>query len=136
MSNKCYINVFDDGPLGIEDLETLTNANGEELEMKNRIALCRCGASENKPFCDGSHKKIGFSSKIEKHESDQEINEGKRAIRVYSSGPYEVSGDIELNINDEMCLSGDDPYYLCRCGASENKPFCDGSHKKINFSDE
>lgn len=136
MSNKCCINVFDDGPLGIEDLESLTNANGEELVVKSRMALCRCGASENKPFCDGAHKKIGFSSKIEKHDSDQEINEGSRAIRVYMNGPYEVSGDIELNINDEMCLSNDDPYYLCRCGASENKPFCDGSHKKINFSDE
>ncbi|MCK5391967.1 MAG: CDGSH iron-sulfur domain-containing protein [Deltaproteobacteria bacterium] len=52
------------------------------------------------------------------------------------NGPYEVSGDIGLNINDDMSLSNDDPYYLCRCGASENKPFCDGSHKKINFSDE
>ncbi len=136
MGNKCCINVFDDGPLGIEDLESLTDANGEELEIKSRMALCRCGASENKPFCDGAHKKIGFSSKIEKQETDQKINEGKRAIKVYLNGPYEVSGDIELNINDEMSLSGDDPYYLCRCGASENKPFCDGSHKKIDFSDE
>ncbi len=135
MSEKCCINVFDDGPLGVEELESLTDASGEELEIKSRIALCRCGASENKPFCDGSHKRIGFESKIEKSERDQEKAEGKRAVRVYMNGPYEVSGDIELKINDEMGLSNDDPYYLCRCGASENKPFCDGSHKKINFSD-
>ncbi len=136
MSDKCCINVFDDGPLGVEELESLTNASGEELDIKSRIALCRCGASENKPFCDGSHKKIGFESKIEKSESDQEKQEGRRAIKVHTNGPYEVSGDIQLNINDEMGLSNDDPYYLCRCGASENKPFCDGSHKRINFSDE
>ena len=136
MSDKCCINVFDDGPLGVEELKTLTNANGEEIEVKKRITLCRCGASETKPFCDGTHKKIGFSSQIEKSESDQENDEGRRTIRVFLNGPYEVSGDIELNINDEMNLSNDDPYYLCRCGASENKPFCDGSHKKINFSDE
>ena len=134
--SKCCINVFDDGPLGVEELESLTDATGEELEIKSRIALCRCGASENKPFCDGSHKKIGFESKIEKSESDQEKVSGRKAIRVYIGGPYEVSGDIQLNINDEMGLSNDDPYYLCRCGASENKPFCDGSHKRINFSDE
>jgi len=136
MSDKCRINVFDDGPLGVEELETLTNSKGDELDVKKRIALCRCGGSQNKPFCDGTHKKIGFSSIIEKSESDQENNESRRAIKIFMNGPYEVSGDIELNINDEMSLSNDDPYYLCRCGASENKPFCDGSHKKINFSDE
>ena len=136
MSDKCCINVFDDGPLGVEELEELINSNGDELEVKKRIALCRCGASQTKPFCDGTHKKIGFSSKIEKSESNQGDGEGRRAIRIFMNGPYEVSGDIELNIKDEMSLSNDDPYYLCRCGASENKPFCDGSHKKINFSDE
>jgi len=136
MSEKCCINVFDDGPLGIEELETLTNSNGGELEVKSRIALCRCGASENKPYCDGTHKKNGFSSKIEKAESNERIDGGRRTIRVLMNAPYEVSVDIELNIKDEMGLSKDDPYYLCRCGASENKPFCDGSHKKINFSDE
>ncbi|MCK5390947.1 MAG: CDGSH iron-sulfur domain-containing protein, partial [Deltaproteobacteria bacterium] len=61
MSEKCCIDVFDDGPLGVEALETLTNSNGDELDIKKRIALCRCGASQNKPFCDGTHKKIGFS---------------------------------------------------------------------------
>ena len=136
MSGKCCITVFDDGPLGVEGLEKLSNSNGEELEVNRKMALCRCGASQNKPYCDGSHKKIGFSSNIEKSESDQEDSEGRRAIRVFMNGPYEVSGDIELNVSDEMSLSNDDPYYLCRCGASENKPFCDGSHKKINFSDE
>lgn len=66
MNEKCCINVFDDGPLGVEELETLTNSKGEPLEIKKRIALCRCGMSENKPYCDGMHKKIGFSSKIPK----------------------------------------------------------------------
>ena len=39
MSEKCCINVFDDGPLGVEELESLTNSNGDELEIKKRIAL-------------------------------------------------------------------------------------------------
>jgi len=136
MSEKSCINVFDDGPLGVEELKSLTNSNGDELEIKKRIALCRCGASQSKPFCDGTHKKIGFSSKIPKSENDIEAEDGSSAIRVFVNGPYEVSGDIALNIYDEMGLSSDDPYYLCRCGASENKPFCDGSHKRMNFSDE
>ncbi len=136
MSEKCCINVFDDGPLGVEELEKLTNSNGEELEVKRKMALCRCGASQNKPYCDGSHKKNGFSSKIEKAGNNEQDDDGTTEIRVFIDGPYEVSGNIELNINDEMGLSKDNPYYLCRCGASENKPFCDGSHKKTNFSDE
>ncbi|CUS80210.1 Zn-finger domain of CDGSH type-containing protein [Candidatus Kryptonium thompsonii] len=36
---------------------------GKELIEKKTIALCRCGGSENKPFCDGTHRKIGFSAK-------------------------------------------------------------------------
>ncbi|MEM7009681.1 MAG: CDGSH iron-sulfur domain-containing protein [Thermodesulfobacteriota bacterium] len=136
MSDKCCINVFDDGPLGIENLDTLTDAQGEELEIKSRMALCRCGGSQNMPFCDGTHKKIGFTNQVEKADSDKENDEGRRSIRVFLDGPYEVSEDIALNINDEDGVSNQDPYYLCRCGASENKPFCDGSHKKINFSDE
>jgi len=60
MSDKCCINVFDDGPLGVEELETLTNSKGDELDVKKRIALCRCGGSQNKPFCDGTHKKSVF----------------------------------------------------------------------------
>ncbi|MCH7517594.1 MAG: CDGSH iron-sulfur domain-containing protein [Candidatus Dadabacteria bacterium] len=61
MSEKCCINVFDDGPLGVERFETLTNSNGDELEVNRGMALCRCGTSQNKPYCDGSHKKTNFS---------------------------------------------------------------------------
>ncbi|GEM_PF-3504023 len=45
MNEKCCINVFDDGPLGVERLEILTNSNGDELEVNREMALCRCGAS-------------------------------------------------------------------------------------------
>jgi CDGSH-type Zn-finger protein len=36
-------------------------ADGFAYEVRNRVTLCRCGASRNKPFCDGSHASIGFS---------------------------------------------------------------------------
>jgi len=98
--------------------------------------LCRCGASQNKPYCDGSHKKIGFSDVQEKGCAADVAAAGPKAINVLSNGPYEVCGGIGLEIDDSMNLSTDNPYYLCRCGASENKPFCDSSHKKINFTDD
>ena len=41
----------------------LKDAGGQSIELPQgaKIALCRCGSSENKPFCDGGHKRIGFS---------------------------------------------------------------------------
>ena len=42
----------------------LTDANGKQYDLsgKEKVALCRCGASVNKPFCDGQHSKIGFQA--------------------------------------------------------------------------
>lgn len=137
MSEKGYINVLDDGPIVAEGLEKLTNSKGEGLEVKKKTALCRCGASQNKPYCDGAHKKIGFSSALEKDSSNKPAKQGvSNEIGVLKNGPYEVKGGMELTVKDEMGLTEDNPYYLCRCGASQNKPFCDGSHKEINFTDE
>jgi CDGSH-type Zn-finger protein len=49
-----------DGPLWVRGRVTVTGADGQRYEVRNRVALCRCGHSENKPFCDGSHKEVGF----------------------------------------------------------------------------
>ena len=48
------------GPLWLRGGITVQSADGEAYEVRNRVTLCRCGASENKPFCDGSHVSIGF----------------------------------------------------------------------------
>lgn len=50
------------GPYIVKGLGRLRNSRGEALPVKATIALCRCGDSLNKPFCDGTHAKIGFSS--------------------------------------------------------------------------
>lgn len=62
------------------------------------------------------------------------------AIQVTArrNGPYIVSGDLaELNLTDadgnQYDLTGKQNVALCRCGASVNKPFCDGTHSKIGF---
>lgn len=136
MSDRANIGVLDDGPYIVEGLEELSNSKKDSLEISAKVALCRCGASANKPYCDGTHRKIGFTDKVEKNESGQQVVDGESKISVTHNGPLEVSGAIELKVKDEMNLSEDNPYYLCRCGASENKPFCDGSHKRIGFSDD
>jgi CDGSH-type Zn-finger protein len=53
------ITVRENGPLVVEGEFTLVDAQGNEIPLKKR-ALCRCGGSTTKPFCDGTHSKIGF----------------------------------------------------------------------------
>jgi CDGSH-type Zn-finger protein len=52
--------VQDDGPLWLRGGIPVVAADGEPYEIRNRVMLCRCGRSDNKPFCDGTHKRIGF----------------------------------------------------------------------------
>ena len=53
------IKVRDNGPYVVDGDFTLTDAQGNEIPIVKR-ALCRCGGSTTKPFCDGTHSKIGF----------------------------------------------------------------------------
>ena len=203
-------------------VENLQNSKGEPLSTVMGVALCRCGGSKNKPFCDGTHSIIGFSSandeskknvikdrrksyfgnnhnnnKIIIHDnrricshakecvnnlasvfkensrpwidpngaSADEIiqtirkcpsgalsysideveyrdhNDRKPMVTVSKDGPYVITGGIELiGQNSSSPQFGDgaskEHYTLCRCGASANKPFCDGTHIVINFGDE
>jgi CDGSH-type Zn-finger protein len=54
------IGVFRNGPLFVRGRVRVVGADGEAYEVRNRQVLCRCGYSQNKPFCDGSHKLVGF----------------------------------------------------------------------------
>jgi len=49
------------GPIWVRGGITVTSSDGEPYEVRNRVTLCRCGASANKPFCDASHASIGFT---------------------------------------------------------------------------
>ncbi len=60
------ITVNKNGPLRIEGEFTLCDAGGNSFDLAGRtsIGLCRCGHSENKPFCDGTHRKVDFQSEV------------------------------------------------------------------------
>lgn len=62
MSDDVKITVRPNGPLRVEGAIVLSDAEGRtwDLTGKPAVSLCRCGASENRPFCDGSHKRIEF----------------------------------------------------------------------------
>ena len=58
------ITVRNNGPLRLEGEFTIYDHDGNAYGLGGRtmVSLCRCGSSENKPFCDGSHKRVGFQS--------------------------------------------------------------------------
>jgi CDGSH-type Zn-finger protein len=187
-------------------------SEGETFPTQERYALCRCGHSATKPFCDGTHKKIGFdgteTASREPYRSQAQVLEGPtyaltdaealcagarfcdpngqvwnqvgdtedpqvranfirqvgncpsgrlvawerksgapvepslpKSIGVVEdpaervSGPLWLRGGIPLTAADGFAYEVRNRMTLCRCGASANKPFCDGSHAKIGFRD-
>lgn len=58
------IKASDNGPLRVKGSIELMDGEGNLMETKEEFALCRCGQSKNKPFCDGSHASTGFTSSV------------------------------------------------------------------------
>ncbi|HEY0369084.1 MAG TPA: CDGSH iron-sulfur domain-containing protein [Chthoniobacterales bacterium] len=56
------IDIIKNGPYIVKGEVELKDSNGKSYPAEKRIALCRCGASTEKPFCDGTHSKIGFQA--------------------------------------------------------------------------
>ncbi|AYV55402.1 CDGSH iron-sulfur domain-containing protein [Leptospira kmetyi] len=126
------VHIRENGPLAFHADLDLTGQN----DLGFRITLCRCGASKNKPFCDSSHKEIQFSASGEpltKDSSPLEIRNGKVTIKPTHNGPLKVSGNLEICSGTGRTIDRVQEAYLCRCGGSANKPFCDGTHKKNGF---
>ena len=194
-----------DGPFHAQHIGALKNDQGQTISADESVFLCRCGASKNKPYCDGSHSAVGFSGKrlLNKPRPPSEFvgkeitivddfsmcahagacvegapdtfftkEAGRRVshpdaspaeqviaairkcpsgallykvqgklvadyaaeteVRVEKDGPYHVQ---RAKLNGEAKPATENHYTLCRCGASQNKPFCDGMHAKVKFSD-
>lgn len=194
-----------DGPFLVKHLMVLKDATGTSIETKAVMALCRCGGSANKPFCDGTHKANGYSGTREttKPIDKKRAYEGTSVtifdnrticchaahcveelpsvfrrnektwvepngagndeiadlvnrcpsgalsyvlkgaepkaktkepeIQIIADGPYHVTGPVSLEGEQVLPPPDPDRYALCRCGASRNKPFCDGSHVESGF---
>jgi CDGSH-type Zn-finger protein len=74
--SDCTITAYEDGPLLVRGPFDLLDQSGNGIEKyRNTIALCRCGRSRIKPFCDGTHKKVGFKAP------------GGQAVRLSGSVP-------------------------------------------------
>jgi CDGSH-type Zn-finger protein/uncharacterized Fe-S cluster protein YjdI len=124
------------GPLNIRGNLVLKSEFKDAGTNLPRVSLCRCGLSKNKPFCDASHRKhfkdAGKFNKRPAAATSQEPTQNVDIICV-ENGPVMCRGNIAMQSSDGENITVIDPA-LCRCGASSNKPFCDGSHNKIDFN--
>lgn len=124
-----------DGPLYVRGDVVIKAADEQEILLTDtRVALCRCGASKIKPFCDNSHKEIQFTASnninLKEGQSAEGDNTGTLTVVVTENGPYFVQGNVKIHGNQVVFR---DKAWLCRCGGSENKPYCDGTHSKLGF---
>lgn len=123
------------GPLYVHGNVTIINPQGEIILEDTRVALCRCGASKNKPFCDNAHLEIGFSDPGELSGNTRLAVETHKPLKIEPTldGPYLLRGDFEIFSADGKQIYRGKSMMLCRCGRSKNKPFCDDTHLEIGF---
>jgi len=133
------ITVAPDGPLYLRGNIEIQNADGETILEDTRVALCRCGASENKPLCDNTHEDIDFEAPAGFDESKlRPTNKGdvahdKLILRLMDNGPILVEGNYEVYSIANQQVSSTKNVAFCRCGKAGTKPFCDGTHKEVGF---
>jgi len=204
LANGPYYLYVDPTPAPVPHLR---RANGDACITARGIALCRCGGSANKPFCDGTHGTNGFTDrKLADASQDRRTSYAGKQVTIHDNralcahaglctdglktvfrmkqepwidadgaalediiatvkkcpsgalsysidaveqgdpdrepmvtvtddGPYSVTGGIELAGVEFGEGASREHYTLCRCGASKNKPFCDGSHWRVGFKD-
>jgi len=84
--NKTSIQPSTNGPYIVKELNDLKNSKGETFEPQPMVALCRCGQSSNKPFCDGTHLKVGFTGeKVEGRQPDKIDNYVGKDITIHDN---------------------------------------------------
>lgn len=102
-----------------------------------RATLCRCGASKNKPYCDGSHHEVNFSASGEPVTGAADmlaVRNGPLSVEPQTDGPLQVRGNLEIISGTGRVVARVQQARLCRCGGSANKPFCDGTHARSGFT--
>ena len=126
------------GPYFIRGELDLKDAPTDMSGVSYRVALCRCGLSKNKPFCDNSHLKGKFEDYGAVGESGTSINQkgGVLKIKAMKDGPLILNGNVSVSASSGREAWQGDSLALCRCGSSKNKPFCDGSHVAAGFKSQ
>ena len=104
---------------------------------RNRATLCRCGHSNNKPYCDGSHVAERFSATGEPPGATSAPlakRDGVVAITPYSNGPLGLAGPVEIVTGTGRTIDRMEKPRFADAADSGRKPFCDGSHARFGFA--
>jgi len=135
---RATVGVAADGPLHLRGDLTIVGAPEDMPGVRMRATLCRCGYSNNKPFCDNRHLEHGFTDPGLIADTGPGLDEtgGPITVTPMPNGPLRVEGNLTM-----VDGTGEERWHgtkaaLCRCGHSDNKPFCDGSHKTAGFTTE
>ncbi len=123
-----------EGELEIGGAPALEDAPG----VRFRAALCRCGQSKNKPFCDNAHEEAGFRDRgaVGKKGDAADPGKGPLSVSRMENGPLLLSGPHAIVASSGRVAFRGKKSALCRCGESKNKPFCDGAHRGAGFAAE
>ena len=65
---------------------------------------------------------------------DTEMDDINAIFKINGGGPLEVTGNFRIVDSSGRIIENEGPVYLCRCGGSSKKPYCDGTHSRIGFS--
>lgn len=124
-----------DGPLHFTGNLEVLGPDGSVVRRESEAWLCRCGASRDKPFCDGSHREAGFQDAGQPVQGDLAASQmGALKMSPRPDGPLKCQGPLEVCDAAGRPVWRGDETALCRCGASARKPFCDGTHRKTGFT--
>jgi CDGSH-type Zn-finger protein/uncharacterized Fe-S cluster protein YjdI len=134
VSARNELRMVADGPHHLRGDIEIRDASGKVLARESRMALCRCGASVNKPYCDKSHVGSGFKDEGTCTSGEMApLATGPLTLTLCADGPVQCDGPLAMfDVFGEQ-VGTVQQAWLCRCGASKNKPYCDGSHKAIDF---
>jgi CDGSH-type Zn-finger protein/uncharacterized Fe-S cluster protein YjdI len=132
------VQVAYNGPLYVQGDLDIAGATNDMPGLKRRAALCRCGLSKNKPYCDNSHTGGKFTDfgAVGERGDDFEQAGGKLNITALKDGPLRLEGNFAIIAASGRLAWRGSGTALCRCGQSKNKPFCDGSHAETGFQAE
>jgi CDGSH-type Zn-finger protein/uncharacterized Fe-S cluster protein YjdI len=128
------------GPLYVRGDVNIKGPLGETLLEDTRVALCRCGESRNKPLCDNAHKQTSFRDEgiLGDDRLIKEPTSDGRGLRITPTvnGSLLLRGEVEIRSEDGETVYRGSRTALCRCGHSNNKPFCDSSHAKMDWRED
>jgi CDGSH-type Zn-finger protein/uncharacterized Fe-S cluster protein YjdI len=132
------VSVMYNGPLYVRGDLRVDGAAEDMSGVGFRAALCRCGQSKNKPFCDNSHEEAGFKDYGAVGDSGEGFDAPGGTLEVgrAPNGPLLLNGNFTIVAASGRKAWKGTKAALCRCGHSQNKPFCDGAHKKAGFEAE